>query len=110
MICVSALYPNTRGSRFDETYYTTRHTEFAARLLTPHGLLALRIAVGLHDLAGGPPAFWAVSEMHFSSREAFDEAIEQCGAALFEDAKNYTDVNPVLQVSRLLPGATGPNL
>ncbi len=97
MITISAVYPNRAGSRFDVDYYRERHAPFAQALLAPHGLVGLRISQGASGLDGAHPAFWMISEMRFASREAFDRAIATCGAALFADAPNYTDVEPILQ-------------
>ena len=101
MICISAVYPNAAGSRFDPNYYISTHARFAASLLKPRGLFALRLTTGKSDLTGAAPLFWAISEMHFDSLETFHAAMAECGAALFEDAKNYTDVNPLMQISTL---------
>jgi uncharacterized protein (TIGR02118 family) len=103
MICVSAVYPNQPGSRFDGAYYVTTHAALARALLQPLGLIEIRASLGQCDLAGATPPFWAISELHFTSRAAFDDAMRLCGEALFQDAKNYTDVNPVMQVSTLHP-------
>jgi uncharacterized protein (TIGR02118 family) len=103
MICVMAVYPNREGSRFDIDYYATRHAAFARGLLEPLGLTGLRIMAGEMALDDGAPAFWAVSEMTFTSRGAFDAAMAQCGAALFADAPHYTDVEPILQIASSLP-------
>lgn len=101
MICVLAVYPNRANSRFDGAYYATRHAALARDLLEPHGLSGLRVLIGTAALDGGAPPFWAVSEMYFPDRAAFDAAMAACGAALFADAANYTDVEPVLQVSAI---------
>ncbi|PXA83978.1 EthD family reductase [Nostoc sp. 3335mG] len=101
MIRVMAVYPNRPGSRFDLDYYTTRHAEFARGLLAPHGLTGLRVAAGEAALDGAPPPFWAVSEMTFTSRDAFEAGMAQHGAALFADSPNYTDVEPILQFASI---------
>ena len=98
MVTVLAVYPNHPGSRFDARYYRDQHAPFALDLLMPHGLTGLRMAEGLAGLDGAPPPFWMVSEMRFASREAFDRAMAACGPALFADAPNYTDTQPVLQL------------
>jgi len=99
VINISAIYPNAAGSRFDLDYYRDRHTPFAEALLGEHGLIGLRTVAGVESLDGQPPAYWVISEMHFPSREAFDQAIEVCGTALFADIANYTDITPILQIS-----------
>lgn len=101
MILITAVYPNEVGSRFDAAYYLDQHTPFAVDLLTPHGLTGLRATTGSAAIDGSPPAYWAISELRFTSRAAFDAVLEQCGEALFADIQNYTNVAPVLQISSL---------
>jgi uncharacterized protein (TIGR02118 family) len=101
VIRISALYPNAPGSRFDADYYVTKHTPFAHDLLGPHGLDSIRTTLGIAGLDGAAPPFWVIAEMVFGSRQAFDDAMAACGATLFADIVNYTDVSPVLQVSAL---------
>jgi uncharacterized protein (TIGR02118 family) len=101
-IRISALYPNHPGSRFDADYYIARHEPFARDLLADHGLVAVHTMIGLAAMDGGSPPFWAISEMVFTSRAAFDAAMAACGAALVADIPNYTDATPVLQIS--IPG------
>ena len=101
MILVSALYPNEAGSRFDADYYRDVHTPFARNLLGPLGLTGLRSTTGITSVDGGPPPFWAISELTFATRADFDAALNRCGEELFADIRNYTDVAPVLQVSSL---------
>ena len=107
MICITAIYANTRGSRFDGRYYAERHRPMAESLLGQHGLHALRISLGVEGLDASPPPFWAISEMIFPSRAAFDAAMGACGDALFADAPNYTDVTPILQLSSWAEDSNG---
>jgi uncharacterized protein (TIGR02118 family) len=100
MIRITAIYPNADGSRFDAGYYAQKHKALAEQLLGPHGLVGLSQTFGVEALDGTPPPFWAIGEMIFTSREAFEAAMQSCGAALFADSVHYTDVTPVLQVSR----------
>lgn len=98
MIRIMAIYPNTAGTRFDGAYYTGQHTALARALLEPHGLLGITTSLGVVALDGAPPPYWAVSEMQFPSREAFDAAMAICGEKLFADMPNYTDTVPALQL------------
>jgi uncharacterized protein (TIGR02118 family) len=99
MVIVTAVFPNVPGSRFDRAYYLGIHYSLATKMLQPLGMRRVRIMLGEADLAGNAPPFWAVSEMHFESREAFDDAMQRCGASLVEDARNYTNVEPTLLVA-----------
>lgn len=98
MIRIVAIYPNTAGSRFDRAYYAGQHTALARSLLEPLGLTKVSTILGDAALDGAPPPFWAISEMHFSTREVFDSAMAVAGEALFADLANYTDTAPVLQI------------
>jgi uncharacterized protein (TIGR02118 family) len=101
VIRITALYPNTPGSRFDADYYLDKHSRYAIQLLSPHGLRSIRTTTGTASLDGSPPPFWTISEMIFDSRGAFDAAMAECGATLFADLPNYTDSTPVMQLSEL---------
>lgn len=105
VIRISALYPNESGSRFDAADYLGRHEPLARKLFAPHGLLDIRSTTGVAGLDGAPPAYWAISELTFTSRAAFDAAMAACGEAIFADIPNYTSVTPILQVSAM-PGDT----
>lgn len=100
MIRIAALYPNVEGSRFDGAYYTGAHTAFATGLLGPHGLIGISTRLGEAAMDGAAPPFWAISEMRFTSRQAFDAAMAACGERLFADIANYTDTTPVLQICK----------
>lgn len=101
MIRVSAIYPNEPGSRFDARYYLEQHEPFATDMLKPFGLEAIRTALGRSSLDQGPPPFWAISEMVFTTEDQFHTAMEQCGERLFADVPNYTNVTPILQFSEI---------
>jgi uncharacterized protein (TIGR02118 family) len=101
MLRVSAVYPNNDGSHFDGEYYVRRHAPFARSLLDPLGLAGLRVTLGQAALDGAHPSYWAISELIFDDRAAFDAAMARCSEALFADAPNFTNVAPVLQVSTL---------
>lgn len=102
MTRIMAIYPNSAGSSFNSDYYIGIHAVFAKKLLAGHGLIEIRSLLGSQALDGTPPTIWAISEMVFSSREAFDLAMAAHGTNLFADLPNYTDVTPVLQVGTLV--------
>jgi uncharacterized protein (TIGR02118 family) len=104
VICVSAIYSNEPGTRFDGEYYIKKHTPMAKVLMSPLGLREIRTILGLEALDGSAAPYWAVSEMLFDTREKFDAAMAACGEALFADLPNYTNTTPVLQISTLASG------
>ena len=99
MVRVVAAYVGTASSSLDLDYYRTQHTAAAKRLLEPHGLAEIRVLGDFEPPANDGPRLFAVSEMVFTSREAFDAAIQAEGAALFADLQNFTNIEPLIQLS-----------
>lgn len=99
MVKVSILYPNRPGSRFDVEYYLNTHMPMANKFLEP-ALKAIQVEIA----AGGsaPDAmqpFAAIAAFTCESLEAFDEVFLPHSAELRADIPNYTDIEPVIQVS-----------
>ena len=98
MIHVIGTYVGTTRDRFDLAYYKSAHVKVARELLTPHGLLGLRVLSGFEPLADDTPGMIVVSEMTFSSKEGFEAGIAAVGEALFADLANFTSLTPMLQI------------
>jgi uncharacterized protein (TIGR02118 family) len=101
MIEVSVLYPNKEGSKFDVEYYCKRHMPMVQEKL---GSACKRIAVE-YGIAGGTagsrPAYIAMGHLFFDSVEAFQEAFGPHAAEIMADIPNYTDTQPVIQISEV---------
>ena len=101
MIKVSILYPKKPGSRFDADYYINVHMPMAAKLLTP-ALLAVSVEIGMAGATPEqPPAYWAIAGFTCTSVEKFTEALLPHASTLQGDIPNYTDIEPIIQISRL---------
>ncbi|MEP6881595.1 MAG: EthD family reductase [Dokdonella sp.] len=103
MIRLNILYPNTPGSHFNLDYYLGTHMPMAKRLLGD----VLKEVTLEHGLAGvepdSPPTYIMSCHMRFESIEAFMQAWALIGEQLGGDIPNYTDVNPVIQFSEIIP-------
>ena len=99
MIKVSILYPNSEGSRFDIDYYCNRHVPMVREKL---GAACKGVAVE-QGLGGAEPGalapFVAMGHLLFDSIENFQAAFGPHAAAFMEDIPNYTDIQPVVQIS-----------
>lgn len=104
MIKISILYPNTKGSRFDAAYYVDRHMPMAIAALGAHpGYRGVSVERGLGGGAPGVEAIYsAMAHFLFDSVENFMAAFAPQAAALQADIPNYTDVEPVIQISEVL--------
>ena len=101
MIKVSILYPRKPGSRFDADYYTKAHMPLAQQLLAS-GVVATSVEIGVSGATPEqPPAFWAICGFTCVSAEAFSAAFLPHAATLQGDIPNYTDVEPIIQISQL---------
>lgn len=101
MVSVTVLYPKTADSRFDLDYYLNTHTPLVRDLLTPMGLTGIDLEQGL---AGGapdsPPAFALIGKLNFNTIEEIQAAMAAHGPELMGDIPNFTDVQPIMQISR----------
>ncbi|MBX9599988.1 MAG: EthD family reductase [Bryobacteraceae bacterium] len=102
MIRVSAMYPNEPGKRFDMDYYVNRHMQVVKEKLGGHGLIQATVSSGLASLQpGAPAAYRAVADMDFESMDAMKQGLAAHSAELMADIPNYTDIQPVMQISEL---------
>jgi uncharacterized protein (TIGR02118 family) len=101
MIKVIVVYPKKAGSRFDADYYLNVHMPMTAKLLGP-AMKAVTAEIGISGGAPGePPAFAAVAGFTCESVETFMQAFMPVVDQLQGDIPNYTDIEPVIQISNL---------
>ena len=103
MIRISILYPNNKGSRFDVSYYIDTHMPLSIRLLSAHpGFKGVSVEQGLGGaVPGSEPTYVAMCHFLFDSIEDFLGAFMPNAAVLQGDMPNYTDIEPVIQVSEV---------
>jgi uncharacterized protein (TIGR02118 family) len=104
MIRVSVFYPNTEGSRFDVDYYVNSHIPMVAEKLGA----ALKGAWVDHGLSGRAPdsraPYVVIGHLLFDSVDAFRQAYGAHAATFRGDVPNYTDVEPLMQISEVKLG------
>ena len=100
MICVSALYANAAGKRFDHDYYARKHMPMVLDRLKDVGMTRYEIDRGLGGAApGSPPAYLCIGRLYFETVAGFEQGLAKHGPELMADIPNYTDAEVVLQVS-----------
>jgi uncharacterized protein (TIGR02118 family) len=101
MIQVSVLYPQGDGKHFDMAYYLGNHIPMVKAKLGA----ACKAVTVVEGLAGGAPgskpAYAAMCHLSFDSPDAFKAAFAPHAAAILGDIPNYTDIEPVIQVSAI---------
>ena len=102
MIKVSVLYPQKAGARFDMDYYCDSHMPLVQSKLKP-ALKGIAVDKGLAGGApGAPPSYVAMCHLWFESAAAFERAFEPAAAAITSDIPNYTDIEPIVQISEVM--------
>jgi uncharacterized protein (TIGR02118 family) len=101
MVCISVLYPNASGKKFDHEYYAQTHMPLVMDRCKGSGLIRWEIDSGL---AGGAPGssapFICIGRLYFNTIEEFQKAIAAHGPEILGDVPNYTDIELQIQVSQ----------
>jgi uncharacterized protein (TIGR02118 family) len=101
MIKVSVLYPNNEGSKFDMGYYCNTHIPMVKEKLG-QTCKGASVEQGLSGATpGSRPAFIAMGHLYFDSAAAFQAAFGPHAAAIMADIPNYTDIQPMIQISEV---------
>ncbi|MFA5921329.1 MAG: EthD family reductase [Methylococcaceae bacterium] len=104
MIKISILYPNNPSARFDMSYYIDTHMPLSIGLLSAHpGFRGVSVERGLGGaMPGTDAAYIVMCHYLFNSAEDFMAAFTPHAAVLQGDMPNYTDIEPIIQVSEVL--------
>jgi uncharacterized protein (TIGR02118 family) len=101
MIKVSVLYPNRAGSKFDVDYYLSKHIPMLKQKLGS-ALKSVGIEQGIAGGQPGTPATYSVMcHLTFDSVDAFLAAFGPVAAQVQGDIANYSNVEPVVQISEV---------
>lgn len=102
MIKVSVFYPNGEGKTFDMDYYLSNHAPLVSKTLGP-ALQGASYDKGLGGAGPDAPAeYVAIANLYFNSMEDFGEAFEEGASTLMADLPNFTDIEPVIQISEVV--------
>jgi uncharacterized protein (TIGR02118 family) len=103
MIRVTVLYPNEAGKRFDLDYYTHKHMTLVRDRLASFGLVRTEVDKGVAGGAPGAPApFACIGHVYFDALEGFQKGMGQHGKEIMGDIRNYTDIQPQIQISEIV--------
>lgn len=104
MVRISILYPQRAGAQFDLRYYVKTHMPLSIERLSSHpGFQGVSVEGGVSSAAAdSDPPYVAVCQFLFDSVDAFLEAYRPHADFLQADMPNYTDIDPVIQVSEVL--------
>jgi uncharacterized protein (TIGR02118 family) len=95
------LYPNGTDHKFDMSCYCEKHIPMVKQLLGS----ALKGVAVEQGIVGGAPwtaaAYLAMGHLQFHSVERFQASFGPHGAQIVGDVPNYTNTQPIIQVSEI---------
>jgi len=98
------MYPPTSSARFDMNYYIEKHMPMVKSKIES-SFIGFTVDAGL---AGGTPGshapYMAIGSLTFESLEVFGSVMAEHGAEIMADIANYTDSQPVMQISEVKVG------
>ena len=101
MFKVAILYPNGEDKTFDMDYYERKHMPMVAGFIGKN-LKFYEIDKGI---AGRTPndkvPFLAIGYFYISDVAEYNKAIAQNRDAVINDFKNYTNIQPVVQINEI---------
>jgi uncharacterized protein (TIGR02118 family) len=104
VIKVSVFYPNKPGARFDHAYYKDKHMPLVK---TRMGANCKYYTVD-KGLAGGEPntapTYIGMCHIFCDSVESFQAGFGPHADEIMKDIRNYTDLEPVMQISDVVVG------
>ena len=99
MISLTVLYPKSESSHFDHEYYVNRHIPLVRERFTSMGLTDVRLVRGVTTLDGSETPFELIGLLKFPSTADLSAALEAHGAEVIGDVPNFTNIQPVIQIS-----------
>jgi uncharacterized protein (TIGR02118 family) len=101
MIKVSVLYPAGESTKFDMDYYCKSHMPMVGQTLgSACKSMAVEQGVG-GGAPGAPPTYAAMGHLYFDSVADFQAAFALHAETIMADIPNYTNVQPVIQISEV---------
>jgi uncharacterized protein (TIGR02118 family) len=101
MTKVTILYPNGEGKTFDVDYYKNKHMPMVAGFLGEN-LEFYEIDKGIAGRAPtDKPPYLAVGYFYIKDVAEYNNAIGQNREVIINDIKNYTNIQPVIQISEV---------
>jgi len=101
MFKVAILYPNGEDKTFDMDYYEKKHMPMVAGFLGKN-LKFYEIDKGIAGrTANDKVPFVAIGYFYISDVTEYNKAIAQNRDAVISDFKNYTNIQPVVQINEI---------
>lgn len=92
--CLTILYPNGEGVRWDVEKYRTGHMPLIMKLYGASAIKRFELRKGASGQTGGAPKYIGTVNIYVANQQAFDAAGKQHGQTLRDDVPNFSSVMP----------------
>jgi len=99
--CLTILYPNSEGVRWDVEYYRTHHMPLIMKLYGKEAIKRFELRKGATGQTGGAPAYIGSVNIYINDQAAFDAAGKQHGPTLVKDVPHFSSVMPIAFPTRI---------
>ena len=99
--CLTILYPNSDGVRWDVEYYRTHHMPLIMKLYGKEAIKRFELRKGAMDQTGGAPTYIGSVNIYINDQAAFDAAGKQHGPTLVKDVPHFSSVMPIAFPTRI---------
>jgi len=106
MFKVAILYPNGENKTFDMGYYEKTHMPLMAKLLGTN-LKFYEINQGIPEKAGEQVPYVTIGYFYIHNLEEYNKTIEQHIDTIRQDIPKYTNIQPMVQVSKITKWIAG---
>ena len=102
MVKVTIMYPNGEGKTFDMDYYADKHMPMVADLLGD-AMKSFSIDKGISGRTPDEPIpYVAIGYLYFDKLSDYQTAFGPHAEQIVNDIPNYTNIQPVIQISEVL--------
>ena len=102
MVKIAIMYPYADDKSFDMEYYANKHMPMVAELFGD-GLKHMAIDKGVSGRTEGDPLpYVAIGYFYFNQLSEYQEAFGPNAEQILNDIPNYTDIQPVIQISEVV--------
>ena len=92
--CLTILYPNSEGVRWDVEKYRTGHMPLIMRLYGTNAIKRFELRKGDAGMGGAKAEYIGTVNIYIQDQKAFDAAGAQHGQTLVKDVPNFSSVMP----------------
>jgi uncharacterized protein (TIGR02118 family) len=92
--CLTIVYPNSEGVKWDVDYYRTHHMPLIMKLYGEKAIKRFELRKGEKNMAGAKPDYIGTVNIYIADPKAFEDAGKQHGQTLRDDVPHFSSVMP----------------